>query len=525
MAERNAREGAGTNAGQRRWSAKWLVIAATVAAVATLAIAALLTNIFERQQEAREPFYRVVELNDTIVDPSVWGKNFPIQYDLYKNTVDMVRTRYGGSEAIPKQPVGPEGEPTEAGQSFSRLEEDPRLREFWAGYAFAEDFREERGHAYMFIDQILTRRQEVAQQPGTCLHCHASVYTVYMEMGDGDLIAGFERVNQMPYQEAAALAEHPVSCIDCHDPANMSLRVTRPGFIEGVRSFMGEGLPADFDINEDATRAEMRTFVCAQCHAEYYFRGQEKRLTYPWANGLRADDILAYYEEVDFADWTHAISGARVLKAQHPEFELFSQGIHAQNGVACADCHMPYTRVGAMKVSDHWVRSPMLNVDNACQTCHRSSEDELRGRVHVIQDRTYQLRNIAIDATLDLAKGIQRAQARGVDEARLAAARIYQRRSQFLADFIEAENSMGFHADQEAARILGLSINYARLGAVALTGDSLPPANPPLLAAPPPTLIPGEARRGIFQQRSDPSLRRPGSLAPQRPTGGSDSPG
>jgi nitrite reductase (cytochrome c-552) len=503
---------------RRRFSTGWLVAAAAIAALVTLGVAALLTNIFERQQEARDPFVRVVELADTTVDPAIWGQNFPIQYDLYNNTVDMVRTRYGGSEAIPKQPVGlTEAVEGAEGMSYSRLVEDPRLREFWAGYAFAEDFREERGHAYMFIDQILTERQQVAQQPGTCLHCHASVYTVYKEQGDGDLIAGFDKVNQMTYQEAASLAEHPVSCIDCHDPENMQLRVTRPGFIEGVASFMGDALPEDFDINEDATRAEMRTFVCAQCHVEYYFAGQEKRLTYPWANGLRADEALAYYEEIGFKDWTHAISEAPVLKAQHPEFELYSQGIHAQNGVACADCHMPYMRVGAQKVSDHWVRSPMLNVDNACQTCHRSSEDQLRGRVHAIQDRTYQLRNIAIDATIQLAKGIRRAMDSGEAEPqRIEAARTYQRRAQFLADYIEAENSMGFHADQEAARVLGLSINYARLGTAALYGDELPPTAPPLLPSPPQTVVPGEERRGqIFQQRTDPDLRRPGVLEPE----------
>ena len=509
MADRERREGQG-----RGWSARWLVGAAAVAAVVTLGFAALLTNIFERQQEARNPFYRVVELNDTIVDPAVWGKNFPIQYDRYSRTVDMVRTRYGGSEAVPQQPAGFEEGP-DGTLSYSRLEEDPRLREFWAGYGFAADFREERGHAYMFIDQLQTDRVREFNQPGTCLHCHASVYTVYKEAGDGDLIEGFTRVNQMPYDEASQLAEHPVSCIDCHDPENMQLRVTRPGFIEGVASFMGEALPEGFDINEDATRAQMRTFVCAQCHVEYYFAGEEKRLTYPWANGLRADEALAYYEEIDFADWTHAISGARVLKAQHPEFELYAQGIHAQNGVTCADCHMPYMRVGAMKVSDHWVRSPMLNVDNACQTCHRSSEDQLRGRVHAIQDRTYQLRNIAIDATLELARGIQRADEQGMDARRLEAARTYQRRAQFLADYIEAENSMGFHADQEALRVLGLSINYARLGTAALWDETLPPTDPPLLPAPPQTVVPGTDAEGqVFRQRLDPDLRRPGALKP-----------
>jgi nitrite reductase (cytochrome c-552) len=415
----------------------------------------------------------VVELTDSIADPAVWGRNFPIHYDLYRRTVDMTHTRYGGSEALPVQPS--EADPRDV-VSESRLEEDPRLRRFWAGYAFAEDFREERGHAYMFIDQIFTRRQQVVQQPGTCLHCHASVYTVYRRAGNGDLMAGFDRVNRMPYQEAAALAEHPVACIDCHDPRTMRLRITRPGFIEGIRALRGD---PEYDVNELATRQEMRTFVCAQCHVEYYFKGPEKRLTYPWANGLRADQILAYYEDVGFTDWQHATTGGRVLKAQHPEFEMYSQGIHARSGVTCADCHMAYTRIGAMKVSDHWVRSPALNVDNACQTCHRWSEAELLDRIHVIQDRTYEVRNVAIDAVLELADAIAREAARDSSSPRLEAARTEHRRAQFLADFVEAENSMGFHADQEAVRVLGLSIEHARLGLVALYGET-PTAAPPL---------------------------------------------
>ena len=355
----------------RRFSGSWLVLAAVVAAVVTLGLAALLTNIFERQQEARNPFYRVVELTDTTVDPAIWGQNFPLQYGDYLRTVDMERTRYGGSEAMAQQPSVEDPRDT---VSTSRLVEDPRLRAFWAGYAFAEDFREERGHAYMLDDQIFTRRQDVAQQPGTCLHCHASVYVPYMRAGDGDLMAGFARMNPMPYAEARPLVEHPVSCIDCHDPNTLQLRVTRPGFLEGIRALKTSQGIADYEPNRDASRQEMRTFVCGQCHVEYYFQGPEKRLVYPWAKGLLVDSILAYYDEVGHRDWTHATSGAPVLKAQHPEFELYSQGIHARSGVACADCHMPYKREGAMKISDHWVRSPLLNIDLACQTCHRWSE-------------------------------------------------------------------------------------------------------------------------------------------------------
>jgi nitrite reductase (cytochrome c-552) len=376
----------------------------------------------------------------------------------------------------------------------SRLEEDPRLVEFWSGYAFARDFREERGHAYMLDDQIFTERQQAAPQPGTCLHCHGSMYVPYMRAGNGDLIKGFEALNPLPYAEAKQRGgvTHPVSCIDCHDPESMQLRVTRPGFMEGIRALKTSQGVENYDVNRDATRQEMRTYVCGQCHVEYYFQGPQKRLTYPWAKGLTADSILAYYEANGHKDWTHKVSGAPVLKAQHPEFELYNQGIHARSGVACADCHMPYKRTGAMKISDHHVRSPLLNIDKACQTCHRWNEDELRSRVHAIQDRTYQLRNLALDATLQLTRAIGEQARADSTSANVQAARGYQRKAQFLTDFIEAENSMGFHAGQEAARILANAINYARLGQSALRGEKLPDI-PAARPAPPQVVSPATA--------------------------------
>ncbi len=473
---------------RRRFGLGWLIGAAVTAALITIALVALLTNIFTRQQEARNPFYRVVELTDTTTDPAVWGKNFPLQYDDYRRTVDQVRTRYGGSEAMPREASA--GDPRTV-VAQSRLEEDPRLREFWAGYAFSKDFREERGHAFMLEDQLFTERQAASPQPGACLHCHGSMYVPYMRAGGGDLIKGFEALNPLPYAEARRQGNinHPIACIDCHNPKTMELRVTRPGFIEGIRALkVSEGV-ADYDVNRDATRQEMRTFVCGQCHVEYYFKGKEKRLTYPWTKGLKADSILAYYEENGHKDFTHAVSGAPVLKAQHPEFELYSQGIHARSGVACADCHMPYKRVGAMKISDHHVRSPLLNIDKACQTCHQWSEDELRQRVNTIQDRTYELRNMALDAVLQLTRQIGAA---GLDstDARIRDARKLQRKAQFLTDFVEAENSMGFHAPQEAARILATAINYARLGHSALRGEILPVIAGPR-AAPQQVVSPG----------------------------------
>lgn len=444
------------------------VAVALVAALAAAGGAALLINIMERKQEARNPFYRVVEITDETEDPAIWGKNFPLQYDDYLRTVDQVRTRFGGSEAVPRTPddVDPRSIVAQ-----SKLDEDPRLKTIWAGYAFAVDFREERGHAFMLEDQTFTQRQIVAEQPGTCVHCHASVYVPYMKLGGGDLIQGFEAMNSMSYAEARKLVSHPIACIDCHSPDTMQLRVTRPAFIEGIRALKASEGIENYDVNTMATRQQMRSYVCGQCHVEYYFEGAEKRLVYPWSRGLRVEDILAYYEAAEFYDWTHAETGARVLKAQHPEFELWNQGIHARSGVACADCHMPYKRVGALKISDHHVRSPLLNINRACQTCHRVSEEELKSRAETIQGRTFALRNSAMDALVDLINDIKMAGEAGRNDAGLTAARTFQRKAQFLLDFVEAENSMGFHAPQEAVRILGESINYSRQGQVVLRDE------------------------------------------------------
>jgi len=450
------------NPGVGRGPLLWLVV---VAGIATIATTALLVNIVQRKQEARNPFYRVVELTDDTEDPEVWGKNFPLQYDRYKRTVDQVRTRFGGSEAMPRTPTAADPRSQVA---QSKVEEDPRLRILWAGYAFARDTREERGHAYMLDDQTFTERQQAAPQPGACLHCHASVYVPYKKLGGGDLMAGFARMNPMPFAEARKLVTHPVVCLDCHDPATMALRITRPGFMEGIRALKAAEGINDYDVNQSATRQEMRSYVCGQCHVEYYFKGPEKRLVYPWGKGLKIENAMAYYDEVGHKDWVHAESGAPVLKVQHPEFELWNQGIHARSGVACADCHMPYRREGAAKISDHHVRSPLLSINLACQTCHRWPEAELKARAEAIQERTYRLRDLAMSALIELIQDIKALQAAGGAESQLATARDFQRKAQFYLDYVEAENSMGFHAPQEAARILGESIDFSRKGQIAV---------------------------------------------------------
>jgi nitrite reductase (cytochrome c-552) len=465
---------------------------AVVAAAAAALIAALLVNISERKQEAKRTFVKLVEVGDDDVDPKKWGVNWPRQYDGYRRTSDATATKYGGGL------VGPEGSmPPE------KAARDPWLSRIFAGYLFAVDYRDRRGHGFMLQDQAVTRRNVPGEgkQSGNCLHCHASIMPLYRKLGREALPGaapaeqvqkGLDKVGEMEYWDAHKLladttgGAHPVSCVDCHDPKTMELRVTRPGFIAGIGKLAASSAPVPhlpsverwrsgnraipYDPNTDGTRQEMRSFVCGQCHVEYYC-GKGTTLLFPWDNGLKVEQIEQTYDAMTvkghrFYDWIHAETGMPVLKAQHPEFEVWSQGIHARSGVACADCHMPYKREGAMKVSEHWVRSPLLEVNRSCATCHPYGEREIEARVLAIQDRHFALLDRAgkaavamIDAIVVASKSRPQAPDTDPDLKELGE---LQRAAQWRLDFVAAENSMGFHAPQELARILGESIDFSR---------------------------------------------------------------
>ncbi len=546
---------------RHRWQAWGLTLLILLIAAATFAVTGLLVSIFERRQEARQPFVRLVEVNEVSTDPAPWGINWPYQYETYLRTVDSEETEYGGSSAMPA----------------SKLESDPWLKRLYAGYAFSLDYREARGHAYMLHDQTVTERVTQRSQSGACLHCHASVIPTYRRIGlelageeptaqqlgeaydQPAVMAGFRHLSTKPYEEVleevrqtpdgtpaeeaaatggeapqrpAAAAEdngaedngaedngaddsaaedsaaeataaphlgdaHPVSCIDCHDPDTMQIRVTRPGFLEGIAGLAASEaavpqLPSivrwrsqsgdePYDPNRLATRQEMRTFVCAQCHVEYYC-ASKMTLTFPWGNGLKAEEIEQFWEETefddgtDFVDYQHGETGAPLFKAQHPEFELWSQGIHARSGVSCADCHMPYERQGAMKVSSHEVQSPLLTLNRSCQTCHNVSEAELQARVETIQGRTRGMLDRAAAAMTEMLDAILAAQAAGVEESRLQPIYRLQRKAMWRLDYISSENSLGFHADQEAVRLLGESIDYSRQAQAAALAARAPDA-------------------------------------------------
>jgi nitrite reductase (cytochrome c-552) len=507
-----------------------LALVAGAFALAAILAAALLVNIAERKQEAKQAWVKVVDVTEDDVDAAKWGRNWPREFDGYKRTAEPTATKYGGAAGA--------SEGTPAPQKAVR---DPWLTRIFAGYLFAVDFRDRRGHAFMLFDQEQTKRNVPAEakQSGNCLHCHGSAMPLYRKLGKEaapqasaaeQLQAGLVKVSEMGYWEAhKAMADlsggkaHPVSCVDCHDPLSMEIRATRPAFIAGMQKLAASAaevphLPSierwrkgsrakPYDPALDATRQEKRAFVCGQCHVEY-FCGKGMTIFFPWGEGLKTEQMERLYDatmvkEKRFKDWVHAETGFELLKAQHPEFEMWSQGIHARSGVTCADCHMPYMREGAQKISDHWVRSPLLQPSRACVTCHRYGEDELKARVLAIQDRHFTLLSQAGKAAVDMIDAIvavrkpwdekhraaatakaQEKLGKDADEKKLAAEvkanllaewrkvveatpelkalEALQRGAQWRLDMVAAENSMGFHAPQEMARLLGESIDLSR---------------------------------------------------------------
>lgn len=462
---------AGRRRRRKRWTGprrRWVPVAVlVVVAIGSAALTWLLTTIVEHKQEAKWPFAQVVQLTDTTYDPAVWGENFPIQYEQYKKTIEDTDGDF--------IKVDPTAEDPREYHTISRIDSETRAKRMWRGYAFAVDYTEPRGHEWALEDQKNTKRTKPPfKQPGTCLNCHASMPEIYDELGNGDRKAGFDAMNAMTYGEAVEHASSSIACIDCHDPKTMELTITRPAFMEGIKQAKAAEGITDYDVNRDATNEEMRTYVCAQCHVEYYFAGEGKTLTFPWSKGLTVYDEMSYYDEVGWTDFTHEESGAPILKAQHPDFETWAQGIHAANGVTCADCHMSYNREGASKVSNHQIMSPMASEDtinSSCLTCHHSSASEMRERVEGIQTRWQSSLNVSFTALDALITDITTAAGNGsATEEQLATARDYQRKAQFIVDYSFSENGRGFHAPAYSISILNQATDWARSGQLALRG-------------------------------------------------------
>jgi len=399
---------------------------------------------------------RPVKIADGDIDPANWGKAYPIHYDFWKKTE----------------------EPTEPGKSkykrgfdadkiiYDKLSEFPFMALLFNGWGFGIEYNEPRGHAYMIIDQIDIDAGRI-KAGAVCLTCKSPYATkLEKEMGID--------YYKMPFKEVLAKIPEQyqklgVACIDCHNNKDMSLTISR-GFTLSA---------ALKDMNVDSgklTRQEMRSAVCAQCHVTYnIIKDQEMKsvgIYFPWKGStmgnISIENIIKKVRsDPSVLEWKQNVTGYKMPFIRHPEYELFSyNSVHWKAGAACADCHMPYTKVGTYKVSNHRVTSPLKTDLRACVQCHSESTEWLRAQVESIQDRTVSLMIRSGYATATVAKLLEKvhaAQAAGktIDTSLYDKAKEYYMEAFLRLNFIGAENSVGFHNPAEALRVLGDSLAFA----------------------------------------------------------------
>lgn len=401
--------------------------------------ALLASSIMEKKYETKLLQSPAAVIPQDETRNSVWGKQYPHQWDTY-----LEATKTGDLSTLVSD----------------ELAADPALVVLWAGYGFAKDYNKARGHAYAVVDTINSLRtgapidENTGPMPATCMSCKSPDVPRLMRK---DGVAAFY---QGKWARHVREVVNPIGCADCHDGKTMELQISRPALVEALER-QGRSIA-------DATHQEMRSLVCAQCHVEYYFKKPGAYLTFPWDRGTTAEQVEAYYDATQFVDWTHAISKAPMLKAQHPGYETFSHGIHGKRDVACADCHMPYRTVGGLKFSDHHVQSPLQNVANACQQCHRTSEAELMQNVADLKAKVSNLKHIAETEIVAAHFEARKAWSLGATEMDMEQSLQHIRHAQWRWDYATAAHGAYFHAPEEVLRVLGTSINEAAKARMAL---------------------------------------------------------
>jgi nitrite reductase (cytochrome c-552) len=425
----------------------WLLFFFTAVLVFVLGLFA--SSVMERRTEALYLDQRRVAIPELEPRIQIWGINYPRQYESYLRTQDTTfRSRHNSSN------------------NLDYLEMYPNLVILWAGYLFSTDYTQARGHYYAITDIRNTLRTgapmapDQGPQPGTCWTCKSSdVPRMMEELGLRDFYGS-------RWAEHGHQITNFIGCADCHDEQTMSLKITRPALIE---AFERRGQ----DITQ-ASHQEMRSLVCAQCHVEYYFNTQYPYegvpyLTFPWDKGLTVEDMESYFDSIQFSDWTHRLSRAPMIKVQHPDYELYTTGIHARRGVTCADCHMPYRSEGGVKFTDHHLQSPLNNVSGSCQVCHRQSERELIASVYANQDRVAEARLRAEDALAKLHIEAQFAWDLGATQDQMQEILIDIRHAQWRWDFSAASHGASAHAPTESLRLLSSSVNLAQEARIKLS--------------------------------------------------------
>ena len=425
----------------------WVLFLITMIIVFVLGL--LASSVTERRTEEEYVYKPKVQLSEYEPRNELWGQNFPREYQSYLKTGDTgFRSKYLGNSTT------------------DMLQENPRLVILLAGYAFSKDYKAPRGHYYAIKDIRNSLRTGAPKgphdgpQPNTCWTCKSpDVPRLLEKMGMKEFYTG-------KWASLGSEVVNYIGCADCHDPKTLDLRITRPALVEAFQA-MGK------DISK-ASHQEMRSLVCAQCHVEYFFNKKRPDakdiayLTFPWKFGFAADSALKFYNELGFTDFTHQLSKAPILKAQHPDYELYLTGIHAERGVACADCHMPYIKEGGQKFTSHQIASPLLHIESTCQVCHRQSEEQLRSNVYISQDKIKEIRDKAEIMLMKAHVEAKKAWDADADEKEMKPVLDRIRNAQWYWDYAAASHGASFHAPLETARIISLSLEESQEARVIL---------------------------------------------------------
>lgn len=417
----------------------WLLFFATVVVVFLLGL--LASSIIERRTEAVFAYTPKNNFGPNEPRNEVWGQNFPREYESYMKTADTTfRSKHAGAATV------------------DMLEVSPELVVLWAGYPFSKDYNQGRGHFYAVDDLNKSLRPGAPMNgnksplPNTCWTCKSpDVPRLMAQMGPAEFYKG-------SWDSKGHEVVNHIGCADCHDPKTMNLQITRPALVEAYQN-MGK------DITK-ATHQEMRSLVCAQCHVEYYFDKKKVEgvayLVFPWHSGTTMEAAEEYYDKIEFSDWTHSLSKAPMIKAQHPDYEMFQTGIHAQRGVACADCHMPYKSEGGQKFTDHHIQSPLNNVANSCQVCHRQETEKLVLNVQERQDKIIESRSSLEKLLVRAHLEAKKAWDLGAKDEQMKPILKNIRGAQWRWDYAAAGHGNAFHAPVETSRIISLGIAQAQ---------------------------------------------------------------
>ncbi len=422
----------------KKWQG-WLLFFCAMTVVFILGL--ICSSLLERRAEVASVFNnRRTPMTDSIVAQNEkFAKDFPREYETWAMTEDTTfKSLYNGS------------------QEEDVLEAHPELVVIWDGYAFSREYNTPRGHRHCLDDlrKILRTGSPGINgatdlQPATCWTCKGpDVPRLMREKGVGTFYAG-------QWSDYGAEVMNTVGCSDCHDARTMDIRPARPALYE---AWANAGKNA-----RKASHQEMRSLVCAQCHTEYYFeKDNHNYLRFPQDKGLTCEDAEAFYDSIGFYDYIHPLSKARILKAQHPGYEIYKQGIHGQRGVSCADCHMPYRSEGGVKYTDHHITSPLANIDRTCQTCHRQDAETLRQNVYDRQKKVYDFCG-KLDKELAYAHiEAKFAWDKGATESEMVKVLDDIRKSQWRWDYAMAGHGSAFHAPQEVMRLLADAMTYAK---------------------------------------------------------------